>query len=115
MPASVASAVSFSFTPCVSFGGHLSPSPADGVSHFKSNHLKKVEMRECIYPSPSLIAAICCSSSLEELVVTSSGVSVLSVCLCIQTAFISTLLYDHGLHVLYDHDYVTTSPDGFMT
>ena len=92
MPASVAS-VSFSFAPCVSLCGHLSPSPADGVSHLKGtdyNHLRKVEMSWCSNLSPSLIAAICCSSSLEELVVTSPGVSVLSVCLttpCIQTAF----------------------------
>ena len=91
MPASVAS-VTFSFAPCVSLCGHLSPSSADGVSHLKEtdyNHLKKVEMSRCSNLSPSLIATICCSSSLEELVVTSE-VSVLSVCLktpCIQTAF----------------------------
>ena len=97
MPASVAS-VSFSFTPCVPLCGYLSPSPADGVSHLNGNdynHLRKVEMEECLNlsfynPLPSLIAAICCSHSLEELVVTPSRVSVLSVCLttpCIQTAF----------------------------
>ena len=91
MPASVAS-VTFSFAPCVSLCGHLSPSPADGVSHLKGtdfNHLRKVEMSGCSNLSPSLIAAICCSSSLEELVVRTE-VSVLSVCLttpCIQTAF----------------------------
>ena len=85
--------VSFSFAPCVSLCGLLSPSPADGVSHLTGNdynHLRKVEMSEFYNLSPSLIAAICCSSSLEELVVTSSGVSVLSVCLtmpCTQTAF----------------------------
>ena len=94
MPASVAS-VSFSFTPCVSLCGHLSPFPADGVSHLKGtdfNHLRKVEMSWCPNLSPSLIAAICCSSSLEELVVTSGlEVSVSSVCLttpCIQTALL---------------------------
>ena len=90
MPASVAS-VSFSFAPCVSLCGHLSPSPADGIDEDSVSHLKgKVAMEECYNLSPSLIAAICCSSSLEELVVTSSWVSVLSVCLttpCIQTAF----------------------------
>ena len=93
MPASVAS-VSFSFAPCVSHCGLLSPFPADGVSHLKGtdyNHLRKVEMWGSSNLSPSFIAAICCSSSLEELVVTSiPDVSVLSVCLttpCIQTAF----------------------------
>ena len=92
MPASVAS-VSFSFAPCVSLCGHLSPFSADGVSHLNGtdyNHLRKVEINVCSHLSPSLIAAICCSSSLEELVVTSIRVSVLSVCLttpCIQTAF----------------------------
>ena len=77
----------------------LSPSPADGVDEEVSrfvhhvqevNQFKKVAMTECRNLSPSLIAAICCSSSLEELVVTLSPVSVLSVCLttpCIQTAF----------------------------
>ena len=98
MPASVAS-VSFSFAPCVSLCGHLSPSPADGVDeevgrfvyHVQEvNQFKKVEMTGCRNLSPSLIATICCSSSLEELVVTSLEVSVLSVCFkppCIQTAF----------------------------
>ena len=98
MPTSVAS-VTFSFAPCVSLCGHLSPSPADGVDeevgrfvhHVQEvNQFKKVVMTECRNLSPSLIAAICCSSSLEELVVTPSVVSVLSVCLttpCIQTAF----------------------------
>ena len=98
MPASVAS-VSFSFAPCVSLCGHLSPSPADGVDeevgkfvhHVQEvNQFKKVKMTMCRNLSPSLIAAICCSSSLEELVVTSRHVSVLSVCLttpCIKTAF----------------------------
>ena len=100
MPASVAS-VSFSFAPCVSLCGRLSPSPADGVDeevgrfvhHVQEvNQFKKVMMTWCRNFSPSLIAAICCSSSLEELhvEVTPSGVSVLSVCLttpCIQTAF----------------------------
>ena len=92
MPASVAS-VSFSFAPCVSLCGHLSPFPADGVSHLNGtdyNHVRKVEMEECYNLSPSLIAAISCSSSLEELVVTPLWVSVLSVCLttpCTQTAF----------------------------
>ena len=98
MPASVAS-VSFSFAPCVSLCGHLSPSPADGVDeevgrfvhHVQEvNQFKKVAMTDCKNLSPSLIATICCSSSLEELVVTSLVVSVLSVCLtmpCIQTAF----------------------------
>ena len=98
MPASVAS-VSFSFAPCVSLCGHLSPSPADGVDEEvgrfvhhsqKVNQFKKVAITGCRNLSPSLIAEICCSSSLEELVVTSSRVSVLSVCLttpCIQTAF----------------------------
>ena len=97
MPASVAS-VSFSFAPCVSLCGHLSPSPADGVDeevgrfvhHVQEvNQFKKVEMTWCRNLSPSLIATICCSCSLEDLVVTSE-VSVLSVCLttpCIQTAF----------------------------
>ena len=91
MPASVAS-VSFSFAPCVSLCAHLSPFPADGVSHLTGtdyNHLRKVEMKESFNLSPSLIAAICCRSSLEELVVTSK-VNVLSVCPttpCIQTAF----------------------------
>ena len=104
MPASVAS-VSFSFAPCVSLCGHLSPSPADGVDeevgrfvhHVQEvNQFKKVAMTGCRNLSPSLIAAICVglcsSSSMEELVVTPSPswVSVLSVCLttpCIQTAF----------------------------
>ena len=92
MPASVAS-VTFSFAPCVSLCVHLSPSPADCVSHLnwtEYNHLRKVEMRESFNLLPSLIATICCSSSLEELVVTVALVSVLSVCLttpCIQTAF----------------------------
>ena len=99
MPASVAS-VSFSFAPCVSLCGHLSPSPADGVDeevgrfvhHVQEvNQFKKVAMTKCsnLNLSPSLIATICCSSSLEELVVT-SRVSVSSVCLtmpCTQTAF----------------------------
>ena len=92
--ASISGFCFFSFAPCVSLCGHLSPSPAGGVSHLNGtdyNHLRKVEMEECLNLSPSLIAAICCSHSLEELVVTSSsGVSVLSVCLttpCIQTAF----------------------------
>ena len=92
MPASVAS-VSFSFAPCVSLCGHLSPSPADGVDeevgrfvhHVQEvNQFKKVEMTECRNLSPSLIAMICVglcsSSSMEELVVTSE-VSLLSVCL----------------------------------
>ena len=79
--------VSFSFAPCVSLSGHLSPSPADGVDeevgrfvhHVQEvNQFKKVAMTGCRNLSPSLIAAICCSSSLEELVVT-SYVSVLSV------------------------------------
>ena len=74
----------------------LVSSPADGVSHLTGtdfNHLRKVEISWCFNLSPSLIATICCSSSLEELVVSSSassGVSILSVCLtapCIQTAF----------------------------
>ena len=90
MPASVAS-VTFSFATCVSLC-------ADGVDedvgrfvhHVQEvNQFRKVEMNRCRNLSPSLIAAICCSSSLEELVVT-SNVSVLSVCLktpCIQTAF----------------------------
>ena len=92
MPASVAS-VSFSFAPRVFLCGHLSPSPADGVSHLNGtdyNHLRKVEMSESFNLSPSLIATICGNSSLEELEVTLSEVSVLSVCLitpCIQTAF----------------------------
>ena len=93
MPASVAS-VSFRFAPCVSLCGHLSPYPADGVSHLKGtdyNHLRQVVMRRCYNLSPSLIAiaTICCSGSLEKLVVTSE-VSFLSVCLTtpyIQTAF----------------------------
>ena len=96
MPASVAS-VSFSFAPCVSLCGHLSPSPAGGVGeevgiffhHMQEvNQFKKVAMIGCRNLSPSLIAAICCSSSLEELVVIPSKVSVLSVCLttpCLQT------------------------------
>ena len=80
-------------TLCLPLWPLLSPSPADGASHLKRtdyNHLRKVEMWECSNLSPSLIATICCSSSLQELVVTSSRVSVLSVCLttpCIQTAF----------------------------
>ena len=80
--ASISGFCFFSFAPCVSLCAHLSPSPADGASHLTGtdyNHLRKVEMEECYNLSPSLIAAICCSSSLEELVVTSQ-VSVLSVC-----------------------------------
>ena len=92
MPASMAS-VSFSFAPCVSLCGHLSPSPADGVDEEvgrfvhqvqKVNQFKKVEMTGCRNLSPSLIAMICVglcsSSSMEELVVTSK-VSVLFLCL----------------------------------
>ena len=54
---------------------HLSPSPADGVSHLKEmdySHLKKVDMSNCRNLSSSLIGTICCSSSLEELVVESA-------------------------------------------
>ena len=92
MPASVAS-VSFSFAPCVSLCGLLSPSPAGGVDeevgrfvhHIQEvNQFKKVAMTECRNLSASLIATICVglcsSSSMEELVVTSE-VSLLSVCL----------------------------------
>ena len=99
--ASISGFCFFQLCTCVSLCGHLSPSPADGVSHLTGtdyshlkgtdyNHLRKVELEGCYNLSPSLIATICCSSSLEELVVTSSRVSVLSVCLttpCIQTAF----------------------------
>ena len=62
---------------------HMSPFSADGVSQLEGidyNHMRKVEMRECFNLSRSLLATICCNSSLEELIVT-SGVSDLSVCL----------------------------------
>ena len=80
----------------------LVSSPADGVDeevgrfvhHVQEvNQFKKVAMTQCRNLSPSLIAAICvglCSSSMEELVVT-SPVSVLSVCLT--TPFIQTAFY----------------------
>ena len=58
-----------------------SPFPADGVDEEVGRfvHFRKVEMTGCRNLLPSFIAAICCSSSVEELVVT-SRVSVLSVC-----------------------------------
>ena len=78
----------------------LLPSPAGGIdekvvgfpSHLKEvKQLRKVVMTKCANLSPSLIATICegvySSNSVEELVVTTLLVSVLFVCLTIQTAF----------------------------
>ena len=98
-------------SPCISLCGHLSPSSADGVDeevgrfvhHVQEvNQFKKVAMTGCRNLSPSLIATICYSSSLEELVVILSGVSVLSVCLttpCIQTAFYGNYLPLNTMHL----------------